>query len=612
MFSCDRVCAGCPFIEVCGFVGEGGVYFCSGGFGCRVEGSALDFVDGCGLCGVRFYSFNLTDDEVRFLLGLVEGVGRVDVKYIRLPRVVPMVSLRDRGSFGFLRDFGVECVVVSFGDLLDLGVFREVVDRGVHWFLGFDGRVLLSSVMLDELIVNGDVFELFRWVAVAGGFDGVIGWDVPVYLDMPLYVSWVNLVKGLELTYRLCELDLPVVALVKGNSSNQIKFSLNALQRMGFKNYGLHASEYLQRFRFDACSRNILYRYAEELSGRVGDLLVFGGLRPDSFKFICEVFGGVGRLGVCGLSYFLDARDYRLYLRGGVVSVFRKYLECGCLGCGGIGGRRLLEDLELRVKHNLAQLKYLADGGSMFEGELYDLVVGEGERVVFVSDLHIWTVESRFESFLKFLGECRPDHLVLLGDVFDFRFGRPSIQPIKAFFNIIRGVGCTVHLVDGCCDGDLNYFLRALDKLAFQNVPPSLIYTAKKDELSKIDVRSMLLLDFYRFYRLVKDELVVKLPDNSVLLAFHGHRLIENPREKLEVARKLMAEYRVFRGVDWLVMGHLHRAFIHYDDGLAVAGCWQIPPRHLEGVVGREDLFRAVLVDGDGNVELIGVSFGSV
>ncbi|MCS7365746.1 MAG: metallophosphoesterase family protein, partial [archaeon GB-1867-035] len=492
------------------------------------------------------------------------------------------------------------------------GVFRKVVDRGVHYFLRFDGRVLLSSVMPDELIVSGDVFDLFVRAAVAGCFDGVIGWDVPVYFDMPLYYSWVNLVKGLELTYRLCELDVPVIALVKGNTPNQIRFSLDTLERIGFRNYGLHASEYLQRFRFDARSRNILYRYADELGGRVDNLLVIGALRPDSLKFIHEIFSSVRNLSVCGLSYYLDARDYRLYLRGRVMNVSRKFLRCSCPGCGGVGGRRLLEDLELRVRHNLVQLKCLADGGTMYEGELYDLVVGEGERAVFVSDLHIWTVESRFERFLQFLGECRPDHLVLLGDVFDFRFGRPSIQPVKAFFNAVRRVGCTVHLVGGCCDGDVNSFLRALDKLAFQNVPPSLIYTAKKNEPGGIDVRSKVLLDFYRFYRLVKDELMVKLPDDSVLLAFHGHKLVENPREKLEVARKLMTEYRVFRGVDWLVMGHIHRAFIDYDNGLAGTGCWQIPPRHLEGVVSKDDLFRAVLVDGDGNVKLIGVSLGSI
>ncbi|MFQ5906577.1 MAG: hypothetical protein ACE5JA_08390, partial [bacterium] len=59
--------------------------------------------------------------------------------------------------------------------------------------------------------------------------DAVIGWDTSVYLDMPLFDSWINLLKGLEMTYELCRRDVPVLGLAKGNVPSQISFSVQAL-----------------------------------------------------------------------------------------------------------------------------------------------------------------------------------------------------------------------------------------------------------------------------------------------------------------------------------------------------------------------------------------------
>ena len=590
VFSCDRVCTGCPFVGFCDLAGGGGVYFCGGEFGCRVTDSSLDYVGGCGVCDFRVYCWDLSCDVVCGLLDWLRNVGPVSVRGIKLPKIVPIVSLLDRDIAGFWWDCGVEAVIVSFTDFLRSNVLDEVVKRDVHWLLGFDGLVLLSSVMPDRFLFRGDVLELFMRVALAGGFDGVIGWDVPVYVDMPLYISWINLVKGLELTYRLSELDIPVVALVKGNTLNQIKFSLDALQHMGFKNYALHASEYLMRFRFDARSRNILYKYAEEMNSRVNDLLVIGALRPSSLKFICDVFRGVERLSVGGLSYYLDAKRFKLYLDGRVVNVSRKYLKCSCPSCVKVGSQKILEEVKSRVSHNLNQLKSMFDGSS-YSYELYDLIVEEGETAVIASDIHIWTPESKFENFIKFLYEMKPKHLILLGDVFDFKFGSPSYYELELFFNTLRDIKCSIHLVEGCSDGDSSSFLKVMDQLVFEEVAPPLTYKKLPEDLEKARIRNRVLLDFYKFYRQARKELLIQLPGNIRMKLLHGHQLVMNPKENMKIVKEVMLEYKSSSEVDWLIIGHIHRAFIDYDDGLASTGCWQLPLIHLRGTVSKNDLY---------------------
>jgi len=589
---CDRACTDCPFDDVCDLAG-------------RIDGNALEYINKCSLSRSKFYYFDLSGSEVDFLLNWIRDVEECSFKLVDLPRLIPIVSLENWDFIKFLDDLGVDAIIVPFTDFLRPRILDEVVRLGVHGFLGFDGKVILSSIMPDKLIVSRDVWDLFFHAALVCGFDAVVGWDVPVYLDMPHYYSWVNLVKGLELTYWLHRLDLPVIALIKGNTPSQVKFSLDALQRMGFKNYALHASEYLMRFKFDPYARNVLYKIAGEVDGWIESLLVIGVLRPKSLRFICDVFMGVEGLSFGGFSHYLDAEAFRLYLDEGVVDVSSRFLDCRCPICSRFNSKGLIRDVGLRAAHNLYQLKSMLNRGFMYEGELYDLIVGEGETALLISDVHGWTDESRFDEFIDFIRKVSPTHLVLLGDIFDFKYGDPSISQLESLFNLLGEVNCTVHLAGGCCDGDLNGFLRVLDKLVFRGRHKSLASIG--DELD-----SRILIEFYRLYRSVKSELTIKLPDDSVLVAIHGHKLTLNPAEKLSVVKSLMLEYKASIDADWIVIGHIHRAFIDHEKGLASTGCWQHPPRYLQRTVSKEDLFKAILVDGNGNLSLIGERFGAV
>ena len=309
---------------------------------------------------------------------------------------------------------------------------------------------------------------------------------------------------------------------------------------MNIQHFALHVSEYLVGFKIDPLARNILYRYAEEISGKINNLILIGAARPSSMKFVLEIFRRVDNLSIAGLSYYLDARRFILYLGAQEQNVSRKYLLCGCPSCSKKPQFKL-EDLKSRVLHNLNQLNSILNEKQASPFELYDLIVTKNEKTVIVSDIHIWTPESLIEDFIDFLKSSKPNHLILLGDIFDLKWGSPSHNEVKLFFDTLRQLNCSVHVVKGCCDGSQRLMLKAIDYMLFQETSFPLVF--KEQIKTGEDLFERYVLDFYRFYRLAKDSLTIKLPDNSILTLLLGHQIIFNPKESLHICKKSMSQY---------------------------------------------------------------------
>ena len=95
-------------------------------------------------------------------------------------------------------------------------------------------------------------------------------------------------------------------------------------------------------------------------------------------------------------------------------------------------------------------------------------------RAFFVSDIHIKSAgDENARRFLAFLDKClelRPEHLFLVGDIFDLwiadrRFFVEEYARIIARLREVRDAGVTVHYFEGNHDLDLDVFWR--DALAF-------------------------------------------------------------------------------------------------------------------------------------------------
>lgn len=65
-----------------------------------------------------------------------------------------------------------------------------------------------------------------------------------------------------------------------------------------------------------------------------------------------------------------------------------------------------------------------------------------------------------------------------------------------------------------------------------------------------------------------------------------------------------MEDAKTEAGATWLIMGHLHKAFIDEDRGLASTGCWALggPREWIE--VKKEDIETSIVLTGDGRIEI--------
>ncbi|MEM3389366.1 MAG: hypothetical protein QW491_08135 [Thermoproteota archaeon] len=120
---------------------------------------------------------------------------------ITLPRLIPEIPLED--PVKPRRDLGMDGVIVSVSKVDGENV-RRVESEGIHNFLDFDGQILLSTIMPDRLLTE-ETFNFTVGFAKKGGFDGVVGWDMPVYADYPKALNLFNLIKATFLTIRYVE-----------------------------------------------------------------------------------------------------------------------------------------------------------------------------------------------------------------------------------------------------------------------------------------------------------------------------------------------------------------------------------------------------------------------
>ncbi len=117
---------------------------------------------------------------------------------------------------------------------LDSENVKKVEEEGIHSFLEFDGQILLSTIMPDKLLTE-ETFDFTVGFAKKGGFDGVIGWDMPIYVDYPKALNLSNLIKATLLTIRYVEEGIPTIPLLKGGDPSEMALHAEWLEKMAFR-----------------------------------------------------------------------------------------------------------------------------------------------------------------------------------------------------------------------------------------------------------------------------------------------------------------------------------------------------------------------------------------
>jgi hypothetical protein len=174
---------------------------------------------------------------------MIEAMSKLKVRdKIDLPRFVPVVRLTDERSW-FWDDLSLPWIVVRLAELVrDKALMQSVSSRGLHDFLGFNGKILLSTVMEDELL---DELTPKGYIGMINDIrpDATMTPDSYTYIDDPLCLSWEQTMKQAAFASAFSELDIPVVGLIKGVIWKQIAWSAERAIELGCSSFAIPLRE---------------------------------------------------------------------------------------------------------------------------------------------------------------------------------------------------------------------------------------------------------------------------------------------------------------------------------------------------------------------------------
>ncbi|MBO3832533.1 MAG: hypothetical protein FGF51_04005, partial [Candidatus Brockarchaeota archaeon] len=239
-------------------------------------------------------------------------------------------------------------------------ILRKVSSKGLHDFLGFDGRIFLSMVMPDELIDKLRTEDYFRLIKDLRP-DATMIPDNYTYVDDPLFLSWSQTIRLVSLANDFLKLDIPLIGLVKGANLLQVDWAIRKQAEMGYVSFAMPARELLE----DDLLEDLLpgtFMSLKWISKKIKtdfELLIYGVGRRLEHKEINSY---------SNLSWFLEAK-HGCYFKEGWSYDLRdpeiRFEECDCEVCEGLMPQEIIDlmlgDREVGfrklVLHNLLDMK---------------------------------------------------------------------------------------------------------------------------------------------------------------------------------------------------------------------------------------------------------------
>lgn len=522
---------------------------------------------------------------------------------IILPRLVPEIPLED--PVRPRKDLGMDGVIVSVSRT-DSENVRRVEEEGIHDFLDFDGQVLLSTIMPDRLL-TGETFSFTLSFAKKAGFDGVIGWDMPVYADYPKALNLSNLIEATLLTIKYVEEGIPTIPLLKGGDPSEIAFHSEWLRRLGFKRVGLHVTEYILAKSpvnigvsrgFAKISEDLYSLGLLKIYGIGAKLLAMGIL---SLKNFPEFYKSDAGASLAGMPWLIEARNWRAYTGTpsgvGVINLAKHFMECNCEACSGKSPSQIARSPDDIAWHNWVQLREYAEKEKLDEKPAYDMMLEKDDVMAVIGDLHIGTPQSLWLPCLRRLKKIHPTHLVLLGDTFDFTKGKPRASHVVSFLRLLKNLGVHMRSVSGCADSNVPAFLETLGRFAFAKGPeePQLY---NPNQMLTEAIRDLVVL-----WRFSKRKIKVKLTNGKVVVLSHGHELgFQRNADPEKVMKELL---RKKDPNEVRVIGHYHKSLYRPEEGGIMLGAWQATTSEEKEIGFSPDIADMLIIRGDGSTELV-------
>ena len=507
-------------------------------------------------------------EEIRRVL---KGFGLGEKTYVPLYRFIPLIEPLSP-FIRLIKDIGFPIVIVPFHEIVKHGLVDDIVYYGINRVLGYEGYVLLSSIMPDEML-NDETFNLFLEVAIRGGFYGVIGWDMPVYADVSLDESWSNLVISIDKTLEFARSGINTIPLAKGVNREQIETGLDTYVKAGFKTIALHISDYIYAYRSDPLARRLFYIFLRELYKRFENILLVGISSPYNIRKVMRRYPR--KMFYAGRGWYISGLKGLAYTSYRTIDLEKKSIVCSCQSCQN-KPLTFSEDTYNIIRHNLYMVNNIFHGISP-DIEVLDIVL-QGRTLV-LSDIHIGLPHSRVRDAERLIVKLRPDNIVFLGDIIDFD-NRQYPNENTAIFEAINIVNPRVFAgVRGEAE-DTRRLYSVLDNavgIGFES-----------------NYQAPYLLGFitlYKYYRVIKPQLTAYLPDNTRAVFIHGHQ-IKGPHTVKWLRKEL--------GVEWIFHGHTHRFHIDNREKIVNTGCWLEEEWERKFNNRVVDSGKAVLIEKDG------------
>ena len=209
----------------------------------------------------------------------VPSPGRKQTIKVRFPRFVPEIDITDQRSWIWREGFQVSAVFVPLWQLLtNRSMLVQASGKGLHDYLGFDGKILLSTVMPDELIDRLETKDYFRLIGELGP-DATMIPDNYTYTDVPLYQSWSQTMRLVSLANEFLKLDIPLIGLVKGANLRQMDWAVRRQVEMGYVSFAMPARELFEEEMLDYFLPQILLTLKRSLKNDFEFLLYGVGVK---------------------------------------------------------------------------------------------------------------------------------------------------------------------------------------------------------------------------------------------------------------------------------------------------------------------------------------------
>lgn len=261
-----------------------------------------------------------------------------------------MISLGDKATW-FWDLMPHDALIVSLGEILSVNtLLRKIKAKGIHGFLGFQGKILLSSIMPDELL---DSLTKEKYIELISEIepDAAMVLDCYTYIDDPLIISWQQLIRFVNnAIYAIEHVDIPLLGIIKGANPRQVSWCVEKLSEMGFRTLVLPRRElvrsgWIGKKLFDCSLEEIETCYEKEVN-----VLVYG--KP----FLKDLLENP-KICFASLSWFLRAKVRDVYIGEEVESLQNNILfKCDCSFCRGRRWNEILCDVKSIALHNLSQI----------------------------------------------------------------------------------------------------------------------------------------------------------------------------------------------------------------------------------------------------------------